>query len=190
MSKIYFEAYGGLIFQLVHQFYISSYLLESQKLENNSSIFNTIAYSQTVISSLQQSFLLNITNLFDDRDKRSFSIYSLLQQSKNAILIKDINKEIENKFRNTIEFLKGWRDKFLAHKEVEFVINRSLLYSEFPIDDLELEKMMQFLINLLDLIKKDFDTNNSKNYVEYYDFLKKNCIRDTKFILENGLRKV
>ena len=80
----------------------------------------------------------------------------------------------------------GWRDKFLAHKEVKFVINRKLLYSKYPVKDEEINDLLDFLINVLDLIKSDFDPNNSVNYSHFYSSIKKDCINHAKFASENG----
>lgn len=180
-----FKAFNDLIFQIAHQFYIWRYL---QKPENNSGYNMRANFWVTILSSLQYDFLLNLANIFDENDKRVLSIYTYLNEISMEGVSQDFLLKIKDlKYLNVLKGLVQWRNNYLAHKNIYFTINTEELGSKFPFKYEEIELLLNFLIEILELTKKFFNELEATDFNWYYKDLEKKCIFNTQFVLENGL---
>jgi hypothetical protein len=185
MTENIFRKFNALIFQAVHQFYVWRHL---QRTENNSAYNARGHFWATVITTLHQAFLLNLANIFDEKDNRVLSVFTFLDHLKNHSRKQTLLDLIHSpKYENALKRLSQWRNNMLAHKNMRFVLNPKKLSTKFPFTYEEIENLLELLTEILNQTTRDFDPRNATDYSAYYRRLDEDCRGHTDFVLNNGL---
>ena len=185
MTENIFRNFNDLVLQMVHQFFIWQHL---QRSEYNSAYNARRHYWVPVITTLQHAFLLNLANIFGEKDKRILSVFTFLDKLKDKSKKERLIEVLHGtRYKNAIERLCQWRNNFLAHKNMHFVLNPKELTRKFPFTYTEIQNTFELLTEILNETKRDFDPRNATDYSDYYRMLNDNCREHTDFVLNNGL---
>jgi hypothetical protein len=185
MTENIFRKFNDLIFQAVHQFYVWRHL---QRTENNNAYNARGHFWVTVIATLHQAFLLNLANIFDEKDQRVLSVFTFLDHLKYPARKQTLLDLVHSpKYENALKRLSQWRNNMLAHKNMRFVLNPKELSTRFPFTYEEIENLLELLTEVLNQTKRDFDPRNATGYSAYYRRLDDGCREHTDFVLNNGL---
>jgi len=99
-----------------------------------------------VITTLQHAFLLNLANIFDEKDKSVLSVFTFLEELKDRTKKQKLIDLIHSaKYENAIKRLSQWRNNMLAHKNVHFVLNWKEVTARFPFTGEEIENLLELL---------------------------------------------
>jgi len=183
-KKDFFEKFRNLmIYSITSQFYLWRWLQNKE----NTEIYNKFWYFWwVVIPSLQQSFLLSLAKTFD-KDNKTFSIYSYIRRISSQDKKDSINIELESpKYKEKIKSLKWWRDKYLAHREENFVFSKDELNNRYPIVYWDIEDLLSFLFRILNDTKREFDPTDSTDYFKYYSQLEEWIIDDLTGVIKSN----
>jgi len=181
MNEEDFKKFNDLILQLASQFFVWEYLyIENQK---NISAYNLRSHFWTpVLRALFDDFLLLLANIFDNKDDRILSVYKLLESTQDKNKKDSLLSEIR-KHDVIIKQIITWRCNILAHKNASFVQNPDQLAKKFPIYHNDAKDLLNLLVRVIQEIAP-----NDGEYYKFYEEVKNHCIKDTQFILDNGLR--
>lgn len=185
MSKKIFKRLSYLVFQIMHQFFVWRHL---QRPEYDSAYKDRKHFWTTVIIALYEAFLLNLANIFDEKDKRVLSVYTFLEKLKDKTKRQTLVDLVHSaKYENALKRLSQWRNNMLAHKNMHFVLNPKELTARFPFTYEEIENLLELLLVILSQTKRDFDPKDATNYSAYYRKVDEDCKDHTDFVLNNGL---
>lgn len=182
MNKKDFNNFNNYVFEISHQFYIWRFLQNSK---------NTSGYNQrghfwkTLLSSLHNSFLLNIALIFSHTDKKCLNIYTFLEKIKDEQIRNEVSEKLEEDNCKKIRTkLKRWRDNHLAHKNEKLINTPGELEKRWNLKYQDIENLLEFLIYTLNSSKEE---NDITDYFKYYSELEERCKEHTKFVLQYGL---
>ena len=173
-----FENFHNLVYSITNNFFIWKYLQNS----DNNSWFNVRSrFWWPVITNLQKEFLLELANVFDN-DKRVFTIHSyldFLSTKRKAAYKQTLERPL---YKRLIKNLMARRWNYSAHRNEYFLNNLSELTKKFPIKYWEIERLLMFLVKVMNVTKKTFEKRDVTNYINNYSILKERTNHDTEFV--------
>lgn len=185
MNEKIFKRLHYLVFQIMHQFFIWRHL---RRPEYNRAYSDRKHFWKTVIIALYEAFLLNLANIFDEKDQRVLSVFTFLEGLKDGTKKQTLIDLVHStKYQNALKRLIQWRHNMLAHKNMRFVLNPKELTEKFPVTYEEIETLLELLLKVLNETKRDFDPKDATNYSAYYRIVDEECKGHTDFVLNNGL---
>lgn len=138
-----------------------------------------------ILVTFQHSYLLNLANIFD-MNPNTLTLYSLIRSDViDAIKKKEIKKKLKSK-NKIIKKLRNRRNKYAAHKNIDYTLKPDLLSKDFHLKYWDIEDLLDLVVEILDNIRENFKKYGT-SYADYYKNLKEDCESNTDFVLKNGL---
>ena len=173
-----FKKFDTLLYRTHTQFYVYRYLLD----ESYNPLYKEFWYFWgTVLPTLQEAFLLNLSNIFDE-DNRVLSVYKYLKHVKDKEVLAQIKSKFEER-KNNLKILSVWRGNYFAHSNIRFLFNKDEMLKRFPFKLGDAEDLLDLVVNILNWSKKDLDRSDITDYKKFYKDTELLCKKDIELFL-------